>query len=43
MLQLYQVGDKKNVREFGPVEPTIFVPGRVLLAVLVSCAGSIEV
>jgi hypothetical protein len=32
-----------NVREFGPIEPTIFVSGRVLLAVLVSCAGSIEV
>ena len=32
-----------NVREFGPIEPTIFVSGRVLLAVLVSCAGRIEV
>jgi hypothetical protein len=32
-----------NVREFGPIEPTIFVSGRVLLTVLFSCAGNIEV
>jgi hypothetical protein len=32
-----------NVREFGPIEPTIFVSGRVLLAILVYCAGGIEV
>jgi hypothetical protein len=33
----------KYVREFGPIEPAIFITGRILLVVPVSCAGSIEV
>ncbi len=41
MLQLIKW--EMNVREFGPVKPTTFITGRVLLAVLVPCAGNIEV
>jgi hypothetical protein len=36
-----QVG--MNVREFGPIEPTIFVTGRILLVVPFSSAGSVEI
>ena len=32
-----------HVREFSPIEPAVFIAGRVLVLVPVSCAGSIEI